>query len=158
MPSNNVRPRTCRQCGATFNGGPRAWYCPSCRKEREKMRAAGYWKNGVSRPIGSSDLCEKCGQPYIVASGLQRYCESCRNDAVKEIDRQQGLEWYHKNADTYNSVRKIKRRKNQICVICGKEFPCDGTCRNTCSDDCRKVQRREWQRKAECKRKDKKQK
>ena len=29
-----LKPRVCRQCGATFLGGPRAWYCPDCRAER----------------------------------------------------------------------------------------------------------------------------
>ena len=35
-------PRTCRQCGRTFWGGPRAWYCPECRKERQAAQQQAY--------------------------------------------------------------------------------------------------------------------
>lgn len=36
--STTIRPRTCRECGATFDGGPRAWYCPNCRAIRKKSQ------------------------------------------------------------------------------------------------------------------------
>lgn len=30
--------RTCIRCSRSFQGGPRAWYCPDCRKERQRER------------------------------------------------------------------------------------------------------------------------
>lgn len=32
-----ILPRTCRECGCTFQGGPRAWFCPSCGAKRRKL-------------------------------------------------------------------------------------------------------------------------
>lgn len=44
----------CKQCGKSFRGGLRAWYCPDCRYERAKeaaKRARQRKKNGESRHI-----------------------------------------------------------------------------------------------------------
>lgn len=45
MMANVIRPRTCRQCGATFEGGPRAWnqahkdtYYPAKNEKRRKTK------------------------------------------------------------------------------------------------------------------------
>lgn len=53
MMSNVVRPRTCRQCGTTFEGGPRAWYCPACRELRRREAQAKYREKGrkADRPM-----------------------------------------------------------------------------------------------------------
>lgn len=150
----NIYQRKCRRCGSEFFGGPRAFYCSECRKEREKERRKKYNKYGPKRKIGDEDICSCCQNPYTVVSGNQKYCKECAAVAVKEIDRMQGIEWYRKNADKINAKRKESRRKKtQVCVICGKEFPCDGTCRNTCSEKCRKEQKRFWQKRADEKRK-----
>ena len=144
----------CKQCGATFQGGPRAWYCPGCRMDRRKEREARYRREGSIRPLGSMDHCEVCGQEYIVSGGRQRYCKNCAQEAIRESDRKLSLKWYNENANDINPVRKLKRRKMEnICVICGKIFPCNGTKRNTCSDECRKKQVKEWRRNADAKRK-----
>lgn len=154
----NIKYRVCRQCGTSFPGGPRAWYCPSCRKEREKLRATKYRKAGFSRHLGDVDICQKCGNEYIIKSGLQKYCENCKDEAMKEIDRKQGLEWYHNNATIYNPKRYSNRRKiYKICIVCGKEFIRDGTPRNTCSDACKKIRIHEHNRRADEKRREKKQ-
>lgn len=34
--TSTLRMRVCRQCGIEFMGGPRAWYCPTCRIERQR--------------------------------------------------------------------------------------------------------------------------
>lgn len=145
--------KTCQRCGKGFRGGPRAWYCPECRKERERERRKKYNTYGTERKIGSVDTCKCCGKQYTVSSGTQKYCKECAEPAVKEIDREQGLEWYRKNAEKINPKRNEARRKIvKICVICGNEFQCDGTCRNTCSEGCRKEQKRIWQRRGDEKR------
>lgn len=151
---SNIRPRTCRQCGIAFEGGPRAWYCPQCRERRYRERTAAYRKNGFRRHLGSIDSCVRCGKEYIVKSGQQRYCSECSKEAVMEIDKEQGLEWYYKNAASYNPVRKERRRKKtEICVVCGREFASQGTSRKICSEECHKIRKREWQHRADEKRK-----
>ena len=155
-----MRPRTCKTCSCVFTGGPRAWYCPNCRAERQKMAGKQYKERaraGKTRPNGSIDLCENCGKKYIVKGGLQKYCEKCAPEMIKELDRIQGIKWYEKNKDKINPVRNEKRQKKERkCVICGKTFEGDGTCRNTCSETCRKIQIQRWQRKADDKRRRKK--
>ena len=69
---NNMRDRICRQCGMSFYGGPRAWYCPSCRTERARERNRNFV--AAARPIGSTDKCAVCGKEYIVKAGRQKYC------------------------------------------------------------------------------------
>ena len=86
--STTIRPRTCRECGAIFDGGPRAWYCPECRKIREKESAKHYRDNGPSRPLGSIDRCSVCGKEYVVNSARQRYCPACAPEAIREVDRE----------------------------------------------------------------------
>ncbi|MFQ8899159.1 MAG: hypothetical protein ACLR71_13950 [[Clostridium] scindens] len=107
--------------------------------------------------MGGADICQRCGKEYIVCSGTQRYCEECSKIAIMEIDRNQGLEWYKKNADTYNPIRydrrKVKKRK---CSICGREFDPCGTALKVCSPECDRIRRREWQRKADAKRRGRK--
>ena len=150
---SNLRPRTCRECGRTFPGGPRAWHCPECRAIRSKTHNAIYRKNGPARPLGSTDNCVKCGKPYTINSARQMYCPACAREAVMEVDRRQSLEWYHENAGEYNPTRNDRRRKDTAeCVVCGKVFLCDGTRRNTCSEGCRDRQKKEWQRIADEKR------
>lgn len=72
-----LKDRTCRTCGTTFKGGPRAWYCPTCRAERERVSRRKRNQHPPRRKLGSIDQCENCGKDYIVNSGLQRYCPEC---------------------------------------------------------------------------------
>ena len=37
MGNSSLRQRTCRACGRSFLGGPRAWYCRQCRLGRAYM-------------------------------------------------------------------------------------------------------------------------
>lgn len=106
----------CRTCGRTFEGGPRAWYCPDCRaeKQREYKRIANYHqRTGTARKIGSLATCERCGEKYEVTNGLQRYCRECAPVALREIDRKQGLDYYTTNRDIINPPRNAKRRQNR---------------------------------------------
>ena len=41
---------------------------------------------------------------------------------IKQLDRIQGLNYYHANRDTINKVRKIKRRTIRKCPICGADY------------------------------------
>ena len=145
--------RTCKTCGVSFLGGPRAWYCPDCRAERKKAQSRAAKQRGPARPLGSVDTCTRCGKLYTVASGRQRYCKDCAQEACKAVDRKQGMDWYTSNRDT------VKRRENRHkaaasinCVVCGKSFiPVDASI--TCSSECSRVRKNENWRAAYHKRK-----
>ena len=106
-----VKERVCRQCGARFEGGPRAWYCPDCRAERKKEAARRCREKGkADRPLGSTDYCERCGKPYTVKAARQRYCPDCAYEAVREADRPASIAWNREHKDSYYPAKNAKRR------------------------------------------------
>ena len=154
MPSIVVKDRTCRQCGKSFPGGPRAWYCPDCRLDRSWARGRENCRKrrqGIAsaRPLGSTDYCVVCGQPYMVKSARQKYCPQCAPDAIRKVDKDQTKRWIEEHKDTYYPERNKKRRmswppKQKECVVCGKIFEV-GERRVTCSPECQtEHQRRLW--------------
>lgn len=109
--NNNMLPRVCRECGVTFPGGPRAWYCPNCREERKKEQ----WRScqrrkkaGAVVPIGSVIKCESCGKEIVKNGSLQRFCNDCAKIHLKEIDNAQSLAWKRENPE------KIKKAKHDM--------------------------------------------
>lgn len=107
-----VKSRVCRQCGAIFDGGPRAWYCPACRAERareadRRRRAKG---RKADRPLGSIDKCVRCGNDYVVKSSRQKYCPACAYDGCREADRPMSRAWNQAHKETYYPDRNAKRR------------------------------------------------
>ena len=115
MMANVVRPRTCRQCGATFEGGPRAWYCPACRELRRREAQAKYREKGrkANRPLGSVDKCVRCGAGYVVKSARQKYCPDCAYDGVREADRPMSRAWNQAHKDVYYPAQNAKRREER---------------------------------------------
>ena len=115
--TSTIAPRTCRECGVTFDGGPRAWYCLACRETRKKLQKARYVerrKRGLSITLGESvGKCEVCGKDFIYASARQRYCSDCAQEAWKETDRKQGLKWYHGNNTDERRQKKSTRQKER---------------------------------------------
>lgn len=84
--------------------------------------------------------------------GKQKYCPTCAPDAVAEIDRKQGLDYYKANADKINPVRNIKRRRGpRTCVVCGNTYDAP-TARTTCGKECSRELRRQAMRRADAKR------
>nr|DAE41133.1 MAG TPA: Thaumarchaeal output domain 1 [Caudoviricetes sp.] len=132
--ATTIRPRVCRQCGTTFDGGPRAWYCPTCRAERQRIRNAAQRKTGARRPLGSIDHCVVCGKEYVVEGGLQKYCKDCAPEAIRAVDREQSKKWAKENG--YYEARRAQGQNGiKICVICGGIIP-PGSCSVTCSPEC----------------------
>lgn len=148
--STTIRDCICRACGTTFQGGPRAWYCPICRAERRREADRRHKRTGTSRKLGSTDLCQICGQPYTVTGSLQKYCPSCAPEAVRAIDRQQSAAWQQANATP--EQRRAERQAYTaptICAVCGKPFVPD-TVAHTCSPECQaayaKIRAANWER------------
>jgi hypothetical protein len=115
-----VKDRTCRQCGAIFMGGPRAWYCPVCRTARAKQSKQRYLASGPSRPLGSIDYCKVCGNPYTVNSARQKYCPDCAYEAVRSVDRPASRAWNQAHKETYyparNAARNAERAANPEAI------------------------------------------
>ena len=106
-------PHTCRECGNAFEGGPRAWYCPDCRKIRRResdRKSAERQKIGLSVKLGSKMTCEMCGKECIRNSANQRLCSDCSKINLLTVDRQQAIEYYHKNKDIINPKRNEFRK------------------------------------------------
>lgn len=105
-----VKERICRQCGVAFQGGPRAWYCPSCRKNRSSEADARHKRNkraGKTIIIGETiRKCEVCGEPFIMMAARQRYCKQCAPDAIKSVDNDQGRE--------YMAAERANPERNEI--------------------------------------------
>lgn len=128
--------RECRYCGITFKGGPRAWYCPECRRLREAERAKKYRNDGFQRHLGDIDICKNCGKKYIVQSGPQKYCPDCKIEMERKLGAKQSLEYYNKNKDEINPKRNERRRAiEKSCVVCGKLFY-SPDCSKCCSEEC----------------------
>ena len=109
--------RICRQCGASFKGGPRAWYCEPCRAERARERQRKASSKQI-RPLGSTDICIVCKKEYIVNGGMQKYCTDCAPIQIKINDRKQGLQYYHANKDIINPRRynRLKLMRSELNV------------------------------------------
>lgn len=136
---NVIRDRVCQTCGVTFPGGPRAWYCPACREERRRQHdreAKQRKKAGTVRSIGSTAYCERCGQPYTVNGGLQRYCSECAPEAARKTANALSRAW---NAEhTTPDQRRIERHAHAAeipCKICGRMFV-PASAALTCSPEC----------------------
>ena len=142
--------RTCKTCGKTFSGGPRAYYCPYCREERKRARERQYKANGASRKLGSIDQCARCWKDYVVVSGLQRYCPDCAKDALLENERPKSRAYMEQRRKSGTLDKNLDR----ICIICGKPFR-SSTATVTCSPECAKENRRRKQAKADAKRRKK---
>lgn len=137
-----LQQRKCTVCESLFIGGPRAFYCQSCRREIYLDRQKEYnrrRKNGTTRKLGSIDKCERCGKDYTIIGSLQRFCSECKPIHYKEYDRVTSLKFYHKYKHKINPIRNEKRRIGLIkCVECGKLFDPQGTCRRYCSKECKR--------------------
>lgn len=148
-----LRPRVCRQCGATFEGGPRAWYCPNCRAVRQAEASRRAKANGPQRPIGSIDKCKVCGAEYTVTGGRQRYCPSCKEAATRENIRRRSREYNAENREALRQKADDRRAASRakICIICGKPFE-SSTPRVTCSDACDQIRKKLRQAEADIRR------
>jgi len=82
-----LQSRVCKQCGKTFAGGPRAYYCLSCRENRRRdqnKKNKASQRAGTVRKLKSCDTCANCGNPYEISAGPQRYCPVCGPIMYKE--------------------------------------------------------------------------
>ena len=138
--------RICADCGAHFLAYPRAIRCETCRVEARKRTYREYKARqaaGKSRALGSTDLCHRCGEPYIVNSGRQAMCPACAIERKNEIS----LQRYHeksveagyreeRNGRRREVTKLAKQERVRTCPSCGKLFMPTKAHRSYCSDAC----------------------
>lgn len=99
---------------------------------------------GTARPIGSTDVCVRCGAEYVVNSARHRYCKSCAAEAVAETVRAQKRTYgaAHRDSD----ARKESRKTETVCIICGATFRATNaavTCSPACAAKLKKLRQDE---------------
>lgn len=146
-----LRQRVCKDCGATFTGYPSSKRCPDCQAAADRDAARRYARNGAARPIGSTDICQKCGAEYIVNSGLQKYCKDCSEAAIREKISARKRAYNASNKSWLYPLKEENRSNRNVCIICGTVFDAS-TARVTCSQECDKRRRKLNQDKADIKR------
>lgn len=110
--------RVCQNSNRTFEGGPNAQYCPECRKERNKeycKKSVLRKKQGEAREIGKLDLCDRCGRPYTVMSGTQRYCPECTPIGRINAKRRQSMRQTRKKSMPAGALSA--RRPERSCIV-----------------------------------------
>lgn len=157
-------PRTCPDCGQSYQGHIKSVRCPACQAEADRRHNAEYARrkrSGHTRPIGSTDLCQRCGQPYTVAGGRQRYCPACAPSAVRDNVRSASASWNRAAyaAPEAREQKNAKRRKPwnepRPCAQCGETFTPSQSGQTLCSDACRVARRHQLQHDADARRADK---
>lgn len=135
----------CADCGKTVYGHIKSTRCKECQAARDRITAAQSRerkKRGHTRKLGSIDLCQHCGKPYVVNGGAQKYCKACAEFAVKQNiskkKREQGKDPEIRTRKRENRREDAKHYKHiGICAYCGKEFTRTKERRLLCSDECK---------------------
>jgi len=122
----NMNKRECKQCGTSFVGGPRAFYCHACRQKRKAESYARYVQNvkaGSVREIGREAQCLICGKAFVIRGGTHFYCDDCAPCVYKENELAGNKRYYDKNKEMLSITESLeKRRGAKFCEICGKPF------------------------------------
>lgn len=141
-----VKERICRQCGISFMGGPRAWYCPECREKRKEEAQHRYKSNkraGKTIVIGETvRKCAVCGEQFIMMSAQQKYCKQCADDAIKAVDNAQGRKYMSAERAIPERNEILKERKRlgpKKCIVCGKTYTDITGGKQVCSKRCQKI-------------------
>lgn len=130
---SRIRTRTCTECGKAFEGAPRQKRCPDCQAKARREQNRANKRAGARRPLGSIDLCQRCGKPYTVRSGAQRFCPECGETARRE-------EASRKKAAKLRGKPHADRTRTHICAVCGRPFRGIDAA-TTCSPECKQTLR-----------------
>lgn len=149
----------CPDCGREVYAHIKCKRCPECQREanrRHDQEARQRKRAGKTREIGSIDLCQRCGKPYEVEGGMQRYCKDCAPVAWAENDRAASREWNQKayadpaKRQERNALRRQpKPEQERACPECGRLFLPDTKravyCSTACADAAGKRQTAEYE-------------
>lgn len=110
------RERACMDCGKVMLMHIKSKRCPDCQREATLATGRIYrqrMRRGLTRQIGSVDTCLRCGEPYTVAGGQQKYCKDCAAAAWRENDRAASRASARERLSSleYRAARNAKRRE-----------------------------------------------
>ena len=142
------RSKVCPDCGAEFVGHIKTIRCRECQQaanrkadaEAKRRKAAG-----KARALGSTDLCQRCGTPYTVESGMQKYCHDCAASANREHHAKRMREIYAARPE----LRQARAERRSIepvqrtCIVCGCQFSSQSFAL-TCSPECQAKHAKEY--------------
>lgn len=154
--------RPCIDCGKVVRMPLKSKRCPSCQYAADQAHTLEYRRRrdaGHSRKLGAMYPCERCGEPYILNSGLQRYCRTCAPSAIranvnaaKRDERREAL------ADPVCRERRNAKRRSgwqdakRTCAVCGAEFAPINPRSTTCSPECQRIRKQRIQHAADARR------
>ena len=146
----------CIDCGKPFYGHIKSKRCPECAAVARSRASREYQqrvKAGAVRKLGSTDICQRCGKPYIVEGGLQRYCRVCAPVAVKEniITARTAYSKEHYTSEDRARMRKHETNIRRVCPVCSREFDSGKSYAMYCSPECRHAGKLESWRKYQSK-------
>lgn len=143
--------KTCIVCGCEFLGGPSAKRCPECQASENKRWYAEYQRAkrmGLTRKLGNTYNCARCGKEYTLEAPKQKYCPDCKEAAYREMYIKKGDRWRKSNPEKYKKSRTPKR----ICVICGKQIDSSHSDVTCGSPECKAARQAQWDAQAYAKR------
>lgn len=139
--------RKCADCGKDVIGGPTVKYCASCRVLRQRAANARRRRDGAVRKLGSVDRCAECGREYVVKAGRQLFCADCAAAVTARKAAARKAERYYAG-----EIVRAPRKPHYRCVVCGSVIPPERLPKYTCSAGCETSWTRSRQRKADAKR------
>ncbi len=122
----------CEMCGNSFvSTATSAHYCPECRKKRKNMSTQKY-KNKVAsgekiRKVGEMQICEVCGNDFVLKTGSQRICDNCREEYQKikrrEYNKNNSVGIRNFNKENYDSflVYFEKGKKDKLKEVASRQ-------------------------------------
>ena len=152
------RTKTCPDCGMEFVGHIKSYRCRECQQvanRKADVEAKRRQAAGKTRALGSIDICQRCGAPYTVEGGRQKYCPDCATAADREYHAKRMQEIYEARPDLKQAraVRRAMQTSMRECVVCGNAFGTKAFAL-TCSPECRSLHRQAYMTKYDAARKD----
>lgn len=117
----------CIDCGKLIYRPIKCIRCEACQLAINYERHKEHQRAKPARPLGSTDICTICGKPYIVESGLQKYCPDCREAATRaSIARRKNAYMAEKRKDPEAAAQMREAKQAalspSLCATCGKPF------------------------------------
>lgn len=157
--------KQCIDCGTSYIGHIKSIRCPACQSEARKrynVESQARRRAGIAREMGSTDLCEACGKPYIVVGPLQRYCKDCAPEAVRANLRAESIAYNRRRYGTAEARAELNKKRRDdraaiavVCKQCGREFIAENGAL-FCSEECREANRASYYKEYDDNRKEKK--
>lgn len=117
----------CVDCGKLIYRPIKCIRCEACQLVINKYRHKVQQRTEPSRPLGSTDICQVCGKPYVVQASLQKYCPACRDVGAKQSISKRKSAYRIARMNDPEIAQKTREAKHCIpspkfCAHCGKPF------------------------------------